>query len=96
MLLRSWRRGGWPTDSAGTVDFRNAIRIMTSNIGWTMIKGGEPSFGLRPKAGRGSRAELPADQGNGHEGTGAALLPTFIGRLGRHGSLPSAELIIFA
>ncbi|MEO6435842.1 MAG: AAA family ATPase, partial [Tepidisphaeraceae bacterium] len=32
------------------VDFRNVVMIMTSNIGSELIKGGGPSFGLRPMA----------------------------------------------
>jgi len=51
MLLQIMEEGRL-TDSFGRhVDFRNAVMIMTSNIGSDLIKGGGPSpFVLRPKA----------------------------------------------
>jgi ATP-dependent Clp protease ATP-binding subunit ClpC len=56
MLLQIMEEGRL-TDSFGRhVDFRNVIMIMTSNIGSELIKGGGPSFGLRPK-GKGEEAE---------------------------------------
>src|SRR5947209_2010288 len=56
MLLQIMEEGRL-TDSFGRhVDFRNVIMIMTSNIGSDLIKGGGPSFGLRPK-GKGEEAE---------------------------------------
>jgi ATP-dependent Clp protease ATP-binding subunit ClpC len=48
MLLQIMEEGRL-TDSFGRhVDFRNVVMIMTSNIGSELIKGGGPSFGLRP------------------------------------------------
>jgi ATP-dependent Clp protease ATP-binding subunit ClpC len=48
MLLQIMEEGRL-TDSFGRhVDFRNVVMIMTSNIGSDLIKGGGPSFGLRP------------------------------------------------
>src|SRR5437764_10454194 len=56
MLLQIMEEGRL-TDSFGRhVDFRNVVMIMTSNIGSDLIKGGGPSFGLRPK-GKGEEAE---------------------------------------
>ncbi len=56
MLLQIMEEGRL-TDSFGRhVDFRNVIMIMTSNIGSDLIKGGGPSFGLRPK-GKGEETE---------------------------------------
>src|SRR5213595_2020124 len=56
MLLQIMEEGRL-TDSFGRhVDFRNVIMIMTSNIGSDLIKGGGPSFGLRPK-GKGEEGE---------------------------------------
>src|SRR5438270_2263836 len=56
MLLQIMEEGRL-TDSFGRhVDFRNVIMIMTSNIGSELIKGGGPSFGLRPK-GKGEQEE---------------------------------------
>src|SRR5580693_9511265 len=56
MLLQIMEEGRL-TDSFGRhVDFRNVIMIMTSNIGSELIKGGGPSFGLRPK-GKGGNEE---------------------------------------
>jgi ATP-dependent Clp protease ATP-binding subunit ClpC len=56
MLLQIMEEGRL-TDSFGRhVDFRNAVMIMTSNIGSEMIKGGGPSFGLKPK-GKGEQEE---------------------------------------
>jgi ATP-dependent Clp protease ATP-binding subunit ClpC len=50
MLLQIMEEGRL-TDSFGRhVDFRNVVMIMTSNIGSDLIKGGGPSFGLRPMA----------------------------------------------
>src|SRR5204863_7002671 len=50
MLLQIMEEGRL-TDSFGRhVDFRNVVLIMTSNIGSELIKGGGPSFGLRPMA----------------------------------------------
>src|SRR5256714_5668158 len=49
MLLQIMEEGRL-TDSFGRhVDFRNAIMIMTSNIGSDLIKGGGNQFGLRSK-----------------------------------------------
>src|SRR3954463_8500700 len=49
MLLQIMEEGRL-TDSFGRhVDFRNAVMIMTSNIGSDLIKGGGPDFGLKPK-----------------------------------------------
>src|SRR5881409_1037052 len=56
MLLQIMEEGRL-TDSFGRhVDFRNAIMIMTSNLGSDLIKGSGPSFGLRPK-GKGEQEE---------------------------------------
>src|SRR5207245_28638 len=56
MLLQIMEEGRL-TDSFGRhVDFRNAVMIMTSNIGSDLIKGGGPDFGLRPK-GKGASEE---------------------------------------
>src|SRR5437762_9514326 len=56
MLLQIMEEGRL-TDSFGRhVDFRNVVMIMTSNIGSDLIKGGGPSFGLRPK-GKGEETE---------------------------------------
>src|SRR5438477_12249003 len=56
MLLQIMEEGRL-TDSFGRhVDFRNVIMIMTSNIGSDLIKGGGPSFGLRP-TGKGEAEE---------------------------------------
>src|SRR5687767_117909 len=56
MLLQIMEEGRL-TDSFGRhVDFRNVVLIMTSNIGSELIKGGGPSFGLRPK-GKGEQEE---------------------------------------
>src|SRR5271170_3478694 len=49
MLLQIMEEGRL-TDSFGRhVDFRNAVVIMTSNIGSELIKGGGPDFGLKPR-----------------------------------------------
>lgn len=56
MLLQIMEEGRL-TDSFGRhVDFRNVVMIMTSNIGSELIKGGGPSFGLRP-TGKGGTEE---------------------------------------
>src|SRR5438045_4287 len=56
MLLQIMEEGRLTDSFERHVDFRNAIMIMTSNIGSDLIKGGGPSFGLRPK-GKGEEAE---------------------------------------
>jgi ATP-dependent Clp protease ATP-binding subunit ClpC len=56
MLLQIMEEGRL-TDSFGRhVDFRNAVVIMTSNIGSELIKGGGPDFGLKPR-GKGATEE---------------------------------------
>src|SRR6202034_1800891 len=56
MLLQIMEEGRL-TDSFGRhVDFRNAVVIMTSNIGSELIKGGRPDFWLKPR-GKGATEE---------------------------------------
>ncbi len=56
MLLQIMEEGRL-TDSFGRhVDFRNAVMVMTSNIGSELIKGGGPDFGLKPR-GKGATEE---------------------------------------
>src|SRR6476469_4526679 len=71
------------TDSFGRhVDFRNVIMIMTSNIGSDLIKGGGPSFGLRPK-GKGEETERNYQQikDTVMKELERYMRPEFIGRL---------------
>src|SRR5206468_4633106 len=82
MLLQIMEEGRL-TDSFGRhVDFRNVIMIMTSNIGSDLIKGGGPSFGLRPK-GKGEETERNYQQikDTVMKELERYMRPEFIGRL---------------
>src|SRR5205809_4382862 len=82
MLLQIMEEGRL-TDSFGRhVDFRNVVMIMTSNIGSELIKGGGPSFGLRPMA-KGQQEERNQQQINDTvmKALERYMRPEFIGRL---------------
>jgi ATP-dependent Clp protease ATP-binding subunit ClpC len=82
MLLQIMEEGRL-TDSFGRhVDFRNVVMIMTSNIGSELIKGGGPSFGLRPK-GKGEETERNYQQikDTVMKELERYMRPEFIGRL---------------
>ncbi|MDB5322818.1 MAG: clpC [Phycisphaerales bacterium] len=82
MLLQIMEEGRL-TDSFGRhVDFRNVVMIMTSNIGSELIKGGGPSFGLRPK-GKGEQEERNYQQikDTVMKELERYMRPEFIGRL---------------
>ncbi len=82
MLLQIMEEGRL-TDSFGRhVDFRNVVMIMTSNIGSELIKGGGPSFGLRPK-GKGEESERNYQQikDTVMKELERYMRPEFIGRL---------------
>src|SRR5207248_4854940 len=71
------------TDSFGRhVDFRNVVLIMTSNIGSELIKGGGPSFGLKPR-GKGEETERNYQQikDTVMKELERYMRPEFIGRL---------------
>jgi ATP-dependent Clp protease ATP-binding subunit ClpC len=82
MLLQIMEEGRL-TDSFGRhVDFRNAVMIMTSNIGSELIKGGGPSFGLKPR-GKGEEGERNYQQikDTVMKELERYMRPEFIGRL---------------
>jgi len=82
MLLQIMEEGRL-TDSFGRhVDFRNAVMIMTSNIGSELIKGGGPSFGLKPR-GKGEETERNYQQikDTVMKELERYMRPEFIGRL---------------
>jgi len=82
MLLQIMEEGRL-TDSFGRhVDFRNVIMIMTSNIGSELIKGGGPSFGLKPR-GKGEETERNYQQikDTVMKELERYMRPEFIGRL---------------
>src|SRR6476619_4688571 len=82
MLLQIMEEGRL-TDSFGRhVDFRNVVMIMTSNIGSELIKGGGPSFGLRP-TGKGGTEERNYQQikDTVMKELERYMRPEFIGRL---------------
>jgi ATP-dependent Clp protease ATP-binding subunit ClpC len=82
MLLQIMEEGRL-TDSFGRhVDFRNVVMIMTSNIGSELIKGGGPSFGLRPR-GKGEETERNYQQikDTVMKELERYMRPEFIGRL---------------
>jgi ATP-dependent Clp protease ATP-binding subunit ClpC len=82
MLLQIMEEGRL-TDSFGRhVDFRNVVMIMTSNIGSELIKGGGPSFGLKPR-GKGEETERNYQQikDTVMKELERYMRPEFIGRL---------------
>jgi ATP-dependent Clp protease ATP-binding subunit ClpC len=81
MLLQIMEEGRL-TDSFGRhVDFRNAVVIMTSNIGSELIKGGGPDFGLKPRKGATEERTYEKIKDTVMKELERYMRPEFVGRL---------------
>ena len=87
MLLQIMEEGRLTDNVGRTIDFKNTILIMTTNIGAEQITG-KTHFGF---AQEGRRGDLREDEGDAQAGDGAELPARVPQPRGRHHRLPQPD-----